>query len=88
MTVEVVDESEQKVPYAEIPIRFLINGDGELAGVGNGNPSDMRSFQSPECTTFRGRCLVILRPKGKAGSIYLKAMAEGLESASLSIRTL
>ena len=85
ITVTVLDEQDRFVPDAQIPIRFTIGGHGELAAVGNGNPSDMKSFQTPECKTFHGRCLVILRPTGKAGGIRLKAEADELTPASLTI---
>ena len=61
------------------------NQDGEIAGVGNGNPKDMTSFQQPRKTTFQGICLAIVRPKGGAGKIILKASSNGLESASVDI---
>ncbi|MBN2413455.1 DUF4982 domain-containing protein [candidate division KSB1 bacterium] len=86
VTVEALDEKDRRVPYAEIPVSFTVGGSGELAAVGNGNPADMKSFQNPECTTFRGRCLAILRPTGKAGRIKLSARADNMQPAEVSIR--
>jgi beta-galactosidase len=37
--------------------------------------------------TFRGKCLVVLRPKGHAGEIVLEAKAEGLQSAIIIVTT-
>ena len=85
VTVEVIDEHNERVPNVELPIRFSITGDGVLAGVGNGNPANMKSFQTPECKTFRGRCLVILRPTGGRGEITLTAEAEGMRAAKTKI---
>jgi beta-galactosidase len=87
VTVEVIDENGHVVPDATIPVQFVITGQGELAGVGNANPADMASFKQPRRKTFRGRCLVILRPRGKAGSISLEASAAGLEKARITITT-
>jgi len=87
ITVEAVDAQGRLVPDAEIPINFSIRGNGELAAVGNGKPDDMRSFKTPQCTTFHGRCLVIVRPNGKAGKIKLQAEAENMQSAELVIKT-
>jgi beta-galactosidase len=75
----VVDEKGNVVPNANIPVLFTITGNGELAVIGNANPADMESFKQPGRNTFRGKCLLILRPKGKAGETILEANAEGLE---------
>jgi beta-galactosidase len=86
VSVEVLDESGVLVPDADVPIRFSIRGNGELAATGNANPSEMRSFRKPGCTTFQGRCLAILRPTGDAGTVTLKAEAEGLLPASVTVQ--
>ncbi|MBN1996093.1 DUF4982 domain-containing protein [candidate division KSB1 bacterium] len=87
ITVEVLDDQGRRVPDAEMQLHFKISGAGELVAVGNGNPADMKSFQQPECKTFRGRCLVILRPNGKGGKIRLKAEGDGLEPAQIVVKT-
>jgi beta-galactosidase len=79
VTVEVVDASGQRVPNADISVRFSVSGVGELAAQGNGAPNDPSSFQAPERKTFQGRCLAILRPNGSPGDITLHAEAVGLE---------
>lgn len=86
ITVEIVDADGRRVPNATIPIEFDVDGAGDLAGVGNGNPTDMKSFQSPRCETFRGRCLVILRPTGEKGNIRLRATAKGLTAATIPVK--
>lgn len=88
ITVEVVDEQGQRVPNVELPIRFEVNGAGEIAAVGNGNPHDMMSFQGSECKTFKGRCLAILRPDGSPkDTMTLKAMSKGIKGASVTVET-
>ena len=87
VTVEVVDRNGKVVPTAAIPIRFTVTGAGELAATGSSAPNDMASFREPLRTTCQGRCLAILRPRGEAGSISLKAEADGLESANVVIQT-
>lgn len=86
VTVEVVDEAGILVPDAQLPIQFKVEGEGTLAAVENGNPTDVKSFSTPQVTSFKGRCLVILRPSGKAGAINLKAQAEGLTGADLALK--
>ncbi len=85
VTVEVTDEAGQLVPDAALPVNFTIGGDCTLAGVENGNPTDMKSFQTPKVTSFKGKCLVVLRPTGKSGKIKLTAESVGLEKAEIEI---
>ncbi len=86
VTVEVIDSTGKVVPSAALPVRFSVSGPGELAAVGSANPSDAASFRAPIRTTFRGRCLAILRPKGEAGKMTLRAEADGLSSATIAIK--
>ena len=84
---EIIDDKGNIVPWETTPIDFTITGAGELAGIGNASPSDMASFKQPKRNTFRGKCLVILRPKGAAGDIVLEAKAAGLQPAKIIIST-
>jgi beta-galactosidase len=83
--VEVVDENGQVVPTANIPVQFTISGAGEIAAVGNADPTDVSSFQKPERKAFRGRCLVIIRSADKPGTIVLEATADGLTEGQTEI---
>lgn len=85
VTVEVVDEDGQRVPDAEVMVRFTVSGAGELAAQGSGSPNDPAGFQTPMRKTFQGRCLAILRPAGGDGDIRLKAEADGLEPATVIV---
>jgi beta-galactosidase len=87
VTVEVVDDRGDRVPSAEVPVRFVVTGAGELAAQGSGSPNDAASFRAPLRKTFEGRCLAILRPRGTAGSIELRAEADGLTPDTISIVT-
>jgi beta-galactosidase len=87
VTVEVVDPRGIVIPTAAIPIRFTVTGAGELASTGSPAPNDASSFHLPLRKTFEGRCLVILRPKGDAGKITLKADADGVKSATVIAAT-
>jgi beta-galactosidase len=87
VTVEVVDRRGTVVPTAAIPIHFTVTGAGELAATGSPAPNDVSSFHLPVRTTWQGRCLAILRPKGVSGKIILKAEADGMKAATLVIKT-
>ena len=81
-----VDKDGIVVPTSGTLIRFLVEGAGELAAAGNGNPTEMQSFRSQKTTTFHGKCLAIVRSKGAKGAVRVKAEADGLKSASLEIK--
>ena len=81
-----MDEKGRLVPDA-LPIRFRITGNGEIIATANANPSGMESFQKPGHKTFQGKCLAIVRPKGNAGKIILRAEAEGLAAGEAVIET-
>lgn len=85
VTVEVMDKNGHLVPDAIVPLQFSAVGAGKIIATGNANPSDMESFQQPQHKTFRGKCLVIVQPNGKAGKIQLKAEGKGLESGEVTI---
>ncbi|WPV02004.1 glycoside hydrolase family 2 TIM barrel-domain containing protein [Mucilaginibacter sp. cycad4] len=86
VNVEVVDDKGNVVPDADdIEIRYELNEAGKIAGVGNGNPADVSSFQQNHKKVFQGRGLVIVRPNVKPGAIVLHASADGLRSAKVII---
>ena len=86
VTVEILDSEGNLIVNADnILVNFEVSGNGEIAGVGSGSPRDMSSFQQPQKKTWHGKCLAILRPKGKAGKIQLKATAEGLQTGMVEI---
>lgn len=86
VTLEVLDATGQLVPDAAVPVTFSISGAAEIAAAGSANPKDVWSFRQLNPTTFRGRALAIVRPKGVAGTAILRAQAEGFASASVSVR--
>jgi beta-galactosidase len=87
VSVEVSDKDENFIPNAVITVKFTVSGGGELLASGNGAPDDMQSFCKPECRTFNGKCLAIIRPYAKAGSIKVHAEAAGLPDATVEILT-
>ncbi len=87
ITAEVVDENGSVVPYAyNINISFSLVGlNGKIIGVGNGDPSDMSSFQNGNKKTYRGKCVAILQPSEKEGKIVVQATANGLMKGKIEI---
>ncbi|PWK21616.1 beta-galactosidase [Arcicella aurantiaca] len=88
ISVEMVDEAGNVVPNVDdVLVKFKIEGNGKIIGVGNGNPRDMSSFQQPEKKVFQGKGLVIVQPNEQAGEMTIKAVADGLKSTRLKIKT-
>jgi beta-galactosidase len=84
--VEVLDNHERLVPDAEVIISFTVEGQCQLVAVGNSNPQDMKSFQSSKVKTFMGRCQLIVRTCEGEKVIAVNAQAQGLKSATASVR--
>jgi beta-galactosidase len=87
VTAEILDAEGHLVPDAIIPLQFSIAGNGEIAATASASPNDMQSFQKPQHRTFRGKCLIIVRPSGKAGKITLKATGDGVTGDDVVIET-
>jgi beta-galactosidase len=87
VTVRVEDKAGQLVPRAKNQLQFRVEGPGEIIATDNGDPTSFESFQSPEREAFNGLALVIVRAKpGEPGKITLTAEAEGLKTATTTIR--
>ena len=82
---EVVDRRGRPVPDAVVHISFQVNGAGQLAGAGNGNPHNVDSFQRPSHWTWHGQALAVLRPAKTPGRLTLTATAQGLQPARLAL---
>ena len=66
-------------------VQFDVEGNCFIAGVDNGSPFSMERFKDNKRKAFYGKCLVVLQNDGKVGTCTLKAMSEGLESATITI---
>ncbi|MFL5740246.1 MAG: glycoside hydrolase family 2 TIM barrel-domain containing protein [Flavisolibacter sp.] len=69
--VELQDAQGNLHPKAENLLHFQLTGPATIAGVGNGNPVSLESYQLPQRKAWRGRCLVIIKSSGKPGIIKL-----------------
>jgi beta-galactosidase len=85
LTVELVDANGNRVFDQEAAIHFSVGGEAEMIGVDNGNPMEPKSFRAGHCKTYLGRCLVILRPTGKAGKLKITAASDQILPASCQL---
>ena len=56
-------------PNANHTITFTVDGEGELAAVGNGDPVSTESYRGNRRSVHKGRCLAVLRSRGERGEI-------------------
>jgi beta-galactosidase len=89
INISVVDREGREVPDADNMIKFYLNGDAKIIGVGNGDPS---SHEADKCadgawqrSLFNGKCQVIIQAGKNAGIVKFEAKAAGLWTGSTDI---
>jgi beta-galactosidase len=86
VTVAVVDDEGLVVPRAKNRVRFEIDGPGQIVATDNGDPTSHVAIQATERDAFNGLGLAIVRaPRGKNGTITLRANSDGLVGAEVSM---
>jgi len=76
--VELVDAAQRLIPNANPLIRFEVDGPGTILGVGNGDPSCHESDKGTVRSAFNGLCQVLVQSSKTAGTLRLRAVADGL----------
>ena len=88
ITVRVIDRNGFTAPRANNPIKFEIEGPGEIVATDNGDPTNVVPFPSHERNAFSGRALAIVRfNKEAVDSITVKAASPGLKETNIVVRT-
>ena len=85
LNFSVVDKKGRMVPTADDFLHFEVLGDGILKGVGNGDPNSHEPDNAPYRRLFAGRCQALVMSKPCAKNIKVRAWAEGLESAEITL---
>jgi beta-galactosidase len=85
--VEAVDKNGLPVPDADIFVRFKVEGEGSVIGVGNGDPNCQQSDKKPERSLFNGLAQVIVQGIRKPGPLMIHATSDRAESAILTVIT-
>jgi beta-galactosidase len=87
VTVRIADKAGVDVPRSMQRVRFTVEGPGELVATDNGDPTSFEPFPSTERAAFNGLVLGIVRAKpGASGPITVRATAEGLAPASVTLQ--
>ena len=87
ITIELLDAKGNRNPLAENGMKFKVEGDATIVGIGNANPRSIESYQSPQRKAWQGRCMVILKAGKTGGEIILTAETEGIQSASVVVQS-
>ncbi|XHR92948.1 DUF4982 domain-containing protein [Mucilaginibacter sp. UC70_90] len=87
ITVSVLDKNNVPVADANQLVKFKVTGQGILKGVDNGSQTDQDPFVSDQHHLFNGLGLAIIQSKSVAGEITIRAAADGLQSARLTIKS-
>jgi beta-galactosidase len=86
VSVRIVDKEGVVCPDAENLVRFAVDGEGVLAGVGNGNAVSHEQFKAGGRKAFHGLCLAVVQSKRTQGAISLSAASDGLQGARVVIQ--
>ncbi|GHT53936.1 beta-galactosidase [Bacteroidia bacterium] len=86
ITVSLVDENGITVPNADVPVTFEITGNGQLAGLDNGDLRNHEPYKGTTCTTYFGTLLAIVQSHRIPGEITVKAGAPGLTETQIQLK--
>jgi len=85
LTISLADSAGNLVPDQDKLLHFTISGQAKIVGVNNGYQAELRSFQSDEYPTWKGKCVVVVCPEKKAGSFDLKVEGDGIAGKDIQV---
>ena len=85
ITVDVKDKDGNIVPDANNEITFSVEGEGKIVGVDNGSSPDHTAYNSLKRKAHAGKVLAIVKSNKKAGTVTVKAKADGLKEDTVVI---
>jgi beta-galactosidase len=88
ITVEIVDSEGNLHPTYEANVLFSVQGEGAIAAVGSSNPVSTELYRGNQRKTYHGRCMVVVKTGGLSGEIHLRASADYLEGAEVTIQVM
>ncbi len=92
INISVVDREGREVPDANHLIKFSVQGDGKIIGVGNGDPSSHEQDKYFDTLAqrhlFNGKCQVILQSGVNPSMIHFEAKADSMWTGSTDIMTI
>jgi beta-galactosidase len=83
--IEAFDKDGNPCPLADNLVEINLTGPGIIAGVGNGNPQSLESFQASKIHLFYGKAMLIVRSEEKKGEVGITATTSGLTKAMTKV---
>jgi beta-galactosidase len=83
--IEVTDQEGNVVPNANAPVHVIVEGEGKLIGLDNGNPVDHTSMKSNRRNTFNGLALAVVQSGNKTGTIRIRTNSSSLKNVSIDV---
>ncbi len=85
VTVELVDASGARVPYADAEVSVEISGPAQLIALGAADPLSEALYTACQRSAFEGRLMAVVRATGQPGEVEIKATAAELGSAAAKV---
>ena len=86
VTATLSDAAGTRIPDSTTVLHFATTGPGSILAVDNGNMLDHEPFQATQRTLYDGSAVAILRATASRGRIKVTAGANGVPSASLTLK--
>lgn len=83
--VYAIDENGIEVPTADNLVEVVVDGEGILLGLGNGNPVDHTLHKSNTRALFSGKLAAVIQCSDKCGTLNVKVNSEKVKSDSIEI---
>jgi beta-galactosidase len=84
--IRALDAKGLLVPTATLPCTVAVTGAGTLAGLDNGDQTDMTRLTNPERKLHHGRALALVRCSRNPGLITVTVSSPGLPETFLTLR--
>jgi beta-galactosidase len=85
ITVKILDDDGNLVPYASNLLQFKCTGDGTFAGADNGFQADTTAFSSVTRHAYNGVCMLIVKSGNKSGRVHVEVTSQGIKPGEAEI---
>jgi beta-galactosidase len=86
VTATLVDAQGVRVPDSRMRVDFGADGQADIVAVDNGNLLDHAPYQAKQRTLYDGRAVAILRANAEQGSVTVRASADGVAPATITMQ--
>jgi beta-galactosidase len=86
VSVSILDDKGRLIPDAANRVTFQLIGNGQILGVGNGDPADHDTDNADNRNAFHGHCMAVIEAGSRTGTLKLTATSPGLVSDSVKFK--